>query len=238
MAKLLSQRNIAIKPNIQATGCNFMCLLGMVQLKSRYVFDPEEVNEIFQIVYGKGYVTEECSVINAPGVCHSAMEYIGISGKAIWLPYGKDSRCGGRIWNPNVCDFTILNYTTTSTSTGNNHFMLGNEFGDKIYDPDYPASNRYVNGFKNWRVWKINCGKLSNEQISSIKKKKGLYLKCIDYVSVSDRLAYMETSVTDEKSSIPNTPMEMTITKGGIVATGGLFEYMASNGGGTIEITT
>ena len=240
MSKLLFQHNPNLHPQINKTGCNLIDLLTIAQLKSRYVFDAKEVNELFEILKSKKFVRENCAVVNAEGVILSAFEYLGITdGYAEWVNAGYDKRVYVRDWDPRSITFTILDYGTSANPNseyGGHHFMLGNAYGDKIFDPDYPRSNRYVKRFNNWRLWRVRCTPLTDRQIKRLKDSKGLAVQVIDYTPMTGRTdgdKIVEKTIED---TIPDTPVELVIHDGYIEASGGIIDYVMKNGG-TVELT-
>lgn len=234
MGTLLLQHNPRLNKNINATGCNFMDLVTMVQLATRYVFHYSEINKLYDMLVSKKIMKHNCLVYDAPQLVREVISSLGIQGATVSLRFiGNEFRLKHRaMWNPNTTSFTILDYNTRSVSTGGHHFMLGNQYGDAIYDPDYGKSQNYVSSFNNWRAWTISTRKLTDKEIKSIKKSKDLPMESVDY----DMNKYSMTVTESVPDTIPNTPMEFVLGKDGFTASGGIFEYLATHGGGSVEL--
>lgn len=167
------------------TGCLAMVYITMFQLKTRYVFDPEELRDVVNLAYQRGAIGKLCAVTDPNKFFNVLGNWLGITGgsECDWSgPFGRE-KYSRKAWNHSWADFTVLCYKTSAQD--GTHFMLGNSDGDRIYDPDYGRSYSYVKGFGHWRAWKVSYPSLSNDMIKKIKRSKGYSFSSnsfIDYV--------------------------------------------------------
>lgn len=231
MPKLVFQHNPNLEKLINRYGCNFTSLSTMVQLKSRYLFEPSELNHLYYEAQKKGYCNSNCFMKDPINFVRMCFDYVGAEDvKVGW----DGQRVRIRAWNPSQYDFTLIDWKTKYGQ----HFCLGNTTGDMIFDPDNPRSKRYIIGFNNWRLWVARCKPLTDRQLRKLKNSRGFDVNAIDYVpgveygrADGTTLRTSGKIIETEIDPVPETPTEMLITDKGIEVSGGLIEYLNSMGG-------
>lgn len=130
---MIFQDNNRLNKTIQKYGCNFLCMIAIVEKECGDKIMPEEIDKGFWVLNKEGYLTDICGVQNPKEVFNYFFNLVGERKRGFQIGIDDD------YWVPNNqrrTDHIIGQFNTPYRGPGfGHHYCLIRENEDIIYDP-------------------------------------------------------------------------------------------------------
>jgi len=120
--------------HIIKTGCYFLSLGAIQQIKYCTVLDEKKINTIYKYCVQKGFILEDCEVKNPDGVLKAYAKFIDRADDKIYQVGVFDGSFTYWQWvKDESWNWCIVEHKTPGKY--GSHFVLGDVNGNTIYDP-------------------------------------------------------------------------------------------------------